>query len=1170
MNTTIQKCLKLYKTLVFIDPAVEDYQTLLEGIVPEAKAIALDANRDGVEQITEILQESLCLETIHLVSHGSPGCLYLGSTQLNLKTLERYISQLQSWSSALVSGGQGGIFLYGCNVAAGKDGATFVQRLQQTTGVPIAASANRTGSAALGGDWKLEVTTGKLEFKLPFNAGAVTSYASVLATFTVTNTSDSGAGSLRQAILEANTTPETDAIAFNIGGGGVQTIAPLSPLPTITSPVVIDGRTQPGFTGTPIIELNGTNAGVGAEGLDTTPGNSTIRGLVINRFRGTGIRLSGNGANLIADNYIGTDVTGTVALGNTGGVSILNVPNNAIKNNVISGNSNINPSPNIRISGGNAGGNRLVGNLIGTNATGTAVLNNRDSGISIGSAPNTIIGGTTPEDRNIISGHVYGITILFASVLPNISPSEPNGNQIIGNYIGTDITGTVALGNEVGMVVGAGSNNLIGGVTPGAGNVISGNQAGIIILEPSTNNRVIGNFIGTQADGSSSLGNTFYGVAVDAPDTNQIIGGTAPGEGNVIAFNGSSGGVYVVDNSSVGILGNKIFANAGLGIDLDPTPVMDVTTDIPDGVTPNDVGDVDTGPNNLQNFPIIASAISDGTNTTVSGTLNSTANTTFRVEFFANSALDSTSFGEGEQFLGFTTVTTDANGNVSFTETIATGVPVGQLITATVTDSDNNTSEFSAGVAVATLPGVSVTQTDGSTEVSEDGGTDSYQIALNTVPTGAVTLEVAVADEQTQVSLDGVNFANSVSFTRSDTSPQTIFVQAADDATVETSPHTGIINHQITATEDSANYPTSLAIEPANVSITDNDTDDGGGGGTLSLTAIANQIFRLEGNPGQAQLLFSQIERDASFVNEIGVFVVDDDQGTITDPLTGNAIALGQAGYLQAALSQGQVIFSAMADQIFPQLSAVRQLSFNTGDRLQFYLVQNGTTDQVLADLEAGRSPTKVFFATTSANTDNFDHLQIANQGNNKFELAWKDQFGRGDTDFNDLRLTIELTDQSPTLGTNLQGKRELIDLRGQLVATVPTQFILNSEAAFSNSFGFYAIDDITGSVGGINPNEAGYAARAIAQQVDLSEGLPGGALLAPFIVANGTVEEFLAQNPDNQDGGNVLAYFAFGQANPDRRDHVRLLGDNIFGFEDRLGGGDNDFNDLVVESQFS
>ena len=1162
MNAATRQSLKLYKTLILIDPAVEDYQTLLANILPETKAIVLDANRDGVEQITELLQESLCLETIHLVSHGSPGCLYVGNAQLSLNTLERYTSQLQSWSSALSSGGQGGIFLYGCNVAAGKQGTVFVERLQQLVGVPIAASANRTGSEALGGDWKLEVSTSKLDFDLPFHAGAVASYSFVLATFTVTNISDSGAGTLRQAILDANATPETDAIAFNIGGGGVQTITPLSALPSITSPVIIDGTTQPGFTDTPIIELNGTNAGVGAEGLDITAGNSTIRGLAINRFRGAGIRLSGNGSNLIVGNYIGTDVKGTVALGNSGGVSILDVPNNTIENNVISGNSNLAPSANITIGGGNASGNRVIGNLIGTDATGRAALNNPEFGISIGSAPNNIIGGTTPEERNIISGTSFAVSILFA---PLPLTGDATGNQIIGNYIGTDITGTVALGNEVAVVVGAGSNNLIGGVTLGAGNVISGNQAGIILLEPSTKNRVIGNFIGTQADGNNPLGNTSFGVFVDAPDSNTIIGGPTPGEENVIAFNGSFGGVYVVDNSSVGILGNRIFANVGLGIDLDPTPVVD----IPDGVTSNDVGDVDAGPNNLQNFPVLTTASTNGTNTTVSGTLNSTANTTFRVEFFANSALDPTSFGEGEQFLGFITVTTDASGNVSFIETIPTGVPVGQLITATATDSDNNTSEFSAGVAVAILAEVNITQTNGSSEVSEDGETDSYQIALNTVPTGSVNLEVAIADEQTLVSIDGVNFANSVSFTRTDTTPQTIFVQAVDDPTVETSPHTGIINHQITATEDPANYPTSLAIDPANISITDNDTNDDGGGGTLTLTAIANQLFRIEGNSGQAQLLFSQIEGDASFVNEIGVFVVNDDQGIITNPLTGNAIAPGQADYLQAALTQGQVVFSALADPIFPQLSALRQLSFNTGDRLQFYLVQNGTTDQVLADLEAGRTPTNVFFATTSTNADSFDHLQIANQGNNKFQLAWEDLFGGGDSDFNDLRVTVELTNQPPTLGTNLQAQRELIDLRTQLQGTVPTQFILNREAAFSNSFGFYVIDDITGSIGGIQPNEVGYAAAAITRQVDLNGGLPGGTLLAPFLVANGTAQDFLAQNPDNQVSGSLLAYFAFGQANPDGFDHVRLLGDNIFGFEDFLGGGDGDFNDLVVELQF-
>lgn len=1167
MNTTIQASLKFQKIIIFIDPAVEDYQTLLEGIVPTATAIVLDTTKDGVEQITEILQTSTGFETMHIVSHGSPGCLYLGSTQLNLRTLESYVSQLQHWSFALAS--DGGICLYGCNVAAGKEGAAFVERLQYLTGVPIAASVNRTGSAALGGDWTLGVTTGKFDVCLPFNTEAVASYASVLATFTVTNTADSGVGSLRQAILDANATPEPDAIAFNIGAGGVQTITPLSTLPAITSPVVIDGTTQPGFTGTPIIELDGTNSviGQGTPGLNIAAGDSTVRGLVINRFSGSGIRLSGNGSNVIADNYIGTDVTGTVALGNGGGILILDVANNTVKSNVISGNTNGFPGTNITITGGNASGNRVIGNLIGTDATGTAVLFNPDFGIGIGSAPNNIIGGTTTEERNIIAGHPFGIVIALGPTLPNLTPGEPNGNQIIGNYIGTDTTGTVALRNQVAVVLTGGSNTLIGGVVPGTGNVISGNDAGIIVLEPSTNNQIIGNFIGTQADGSSPLGNTSFGVLVDAPVTNTLIGGTEPGAGNVIAFNGSFGGVYVTDTSSVGILGNRIFANGGLGIDLDPTPLVDVTIDIPDGVTPNDLGDADTGPNTLQNFPVLTAASTNGINTTIAGVLNSTANTTFRVEFFANSTLDATGFGEGEQLLGFTTVTTDASGNASFSQTLPTAVPVGQLITATATGPSNTTSEFSAGVAVAILPDVTITQTNSSTEVSEDGGTDSYQIGLTTVPTGAVAIALAVADGQTLVSLDGVNFSNSISITLTDTAPQTIFVQAVDDATVETSPHASLITHQITATEDAVNYPTTLAIDPVNISVTDNDA----GGGTLTLSEIANQILRIEGDTGQAQLRFNQIERNASFVNEIGVFIVNDGQGTIIDAQTGTSIAPRQPAYLQAALTQGQIIFSALADQTFPQLSAVRQLTFNSGDRLQFYLVQNGTTDQVLTDLAAGQTPTNVFFATTSSNVDNFDHLEIANLGNNQFELAWEDILAGGDADFNDLRLTVELTNQPPTLGTNPQGTRELIDLQDSLVGTtVSTQFIVNREAAFSNSFGFYVIDDLSGSVGGIKPNEVGYAAAAIAQQVDLTVGLPGGKLLAPFIVANGTVQDFLAQNPDNQGSGNVTAYFAFGQANPDSLDHVRLLGDNIFGFEDLFGGGDNDFDDLVVEAKFS
>src|SRR5262245_51231687 len=139
---------------------------------------------------------------------------------------------------------------------------------------------------------------------------------SLPSTLTVINTNDSGAGSLRQAILDANAAAGADTIAFNIGGGGVQTISPLSQLPTITGAVTIDGWTQPGFAGSPIIELSGASAGASASGLIITAGNSTVRGLVINRFSIAGIGFFTNGGNVVEGNYIGTNVAGTAALGN--------------------------------------------------------------------------------------------------------------------------------------------------------------------------------------------------------------------------------------------------------------------------------------------------------------------------------------------------------------------------------------------------------------------------------------------------------------------------------------------------------------------------------------------------------------------------------------------------------------------------------------------------------------------------------------------------------------------------------------------------------------------------------------------------------------------------------------------------------------------------------------
>ena len=393
-------------------------------------------------------------------------------------------------------------------------------------------------------------------------------------------------------------------------------------LPTITGPVILDAAaTQEGFTGTPIIQLNG--AGVsGSDGLVLTGGGSTVRGFVINRFR-DGIVLTGGGGNTVAGNYIGTDTGGTLDLGNT------------------------------------------------------------RYGVRVASSSNNLIGGAAPADRNVISGNnVDGI---------NVSGS---GNTIAGNYIGTDLTGMIDLGNgEDGIWLNAGSANTVGGTSATARNVISGNDwSGIAISNAGSGHVIQGNYIGVNAAGAVlGVGNTNDGVRI-YDGSNHQIGGTAAGAGNVIAGN-SLRGVAIDSGTGHTVRGNAIYANGGLGIDVG----------IDGAVTLNDAGDGDTGANNLQNFPVLTAAATTGSQITIAGTLNSTANGTFRIEFFASpSPGDPSGYGEGERYLGSATIATNGSGNATFSTTLGPTVVValGERVTATATNTTSgDTSEFSASIA---------------------------------------------------------------------------------------------------------------------------------------------------------------------------------------------------------------------------------------------------------------------------------------------------------------------------------------------------------------------------------------------------------------------------------------------------------------------------------------
>lgn len=513
---------------------------------------------------------------------------------------------------------------------------------------------------------------------------------------------DAGGGicSLRAAIEEAEFTAATDTINFGIApfDGSVKIIAPNSALPSITQTIFIDGYSQTGASANNsattdnaviLIELNGTNAGAGANGLTIFANDSTIRGLAINRFNRVGISLSGGDNNIIAGNFIGTDATGTIDFGN-GSVGIYGEFASQSNGNIIGGTTL--SARNIVSGNGNAGilfefqaiNNVVQSNFVGLAADGTSVLANNGSGIGFGSfTPGTIIGGDDEDD-----GAADGIVTARNYVSGNIASGIFLGNPatVSGNFIGTDTTGTLARPNNVGISANIGSNSLIGGTTAGAGNLISGNTGDGISLGNTGNTIVRRNLIGTAADGVAALANTGDGIEIASGGSFNQIGGTGANDGNIIAFNGEDGiqitdsGVAPVNNP---ILGNSIYSNVGLGINLSV-----------DSVTLNDAGDADGGANNLQNFPVILTAQTVGTY--VFGTLNSTANATFRLEFFNSQAADASGNGEGQTFIGAINVTTDANGDATFEQIFAPISVIGSFVSGTATSlSTGDTSEFS-------------------------------------------------------------------------------------------------------------------------------------------------------------------------------------------------------------------------------------------------------------------------------------------------------------------------------------------------------------------------------------------------------------------------------------------------------------------------------------------
>jgi pimeloyl-ACP methyl ester carboxylesterase len=344
---------------------------------------------------------------------------------------------------------------------------------------------------------------------------------------------------------------------------------------------------------------------------------------------------------------------------------------------------------------------------------------------------------------------------------------------------------------------------------------------------------------------------------------------------------------------------------------------------------------------------------------------------------------------------------------------------------------------------------------------------------------------------------------------------------------------------------------------------------------TVGLRSNAtSNIIQINSATATQGLRFTALSRTGNLSNEIGLFRVDDDLGTV------NGIAPGATGYAQAALNRGQVVFSSLTGNFF-DANSQRQITFTAGDRFELYSVQNSTTDQALQNLSSGQALPTILFATPAANGGITTNARVSSNAGG-LTVGWNDG-----TDaignYQDLVLSVEQIATAAPVGSGLQGTAagEVLDFRN-VTGTVSVATSIRSDAAYNNTVGLYRVDDATGRIGTLNPSDAGYAAAALRQavfslnktQTTSQQQVAGGSLYATFLVANGSVQDFLTSNPTNVGGETAPhAYFNYVGANPDRVDHVKLLGDNKFGFEDFLGGGDRDYNDVVVQfnvGQFS
>ncbi len=732
--------------LIFVDTSVEHDEPLIAALLVQTDGDRhvtvhmLDKQRDGIGQISKVLAVYQDVDAIHFVSHGTDGAIQLGSTWLQLNNLHAYARAIEGWQEALSR--EADLLFYGCNLAGGAQGQTLLHAISTLSSADVAASADATGHAWLGGDWVLEYAVGRIEADMAISKQLQAHWVSVLdmATF------QDGVS----AYMDTRDTELDESSPDNDNGGNSE--IELDDNPVRLGLIRFDNIFGSGPNQIPVgATINSATLTVSVSGPSVSAANITLHRMLVNwtesstwNSMGGGVQRNDVEASSMPDSILpNPDQTGVQTFSGLEATLQAWSDGNANHGWVI---VNDNDQPwKFYASDEPTVGFRPV--LTVDYTPGITVTNTNDAGI--GSLRQAIIDANALGGANTITfniprtdpNHYYykndgvvgslslvAVTTLDDAAISDFDPDYPGTphswytiSPTSALPIITDtviIDGYTQLGAQENTVAAPGLSDAVlkieinGDAASGAGLfvtqagadsnefrglVMNGNFNNPVLLT-SNDNIVAGNYIGTDVTGTQLPINPInnHGILIQSSGQFNTIGGAGTGEGNVIAYHTESG-VRVDADAGTGnaVLGNSIFANdatapgSGLGIDLGA-----------DGVTVNDVGDGDTGANNLQNFPVLTSANTDGAgNFYVGGVINSTADRTFRIEFFVNSAPDPSGYGEGETYLGFTTTATDLSGNAAFSAPLPALVPVGSFITATATDLTTfDTSEFSAYV----------------------------------------------------------------------------------------------------------------------------------------------------------------------------------------------------------------------------------------------------------------------------------------------------------------------------------------------------------------------------------------------------------------------------------------------------------------------------------------